>query len=84
RKAGHISRPANAFILYRMWMMRSAPTVSTELKSIYGTSWNGLFSTLVKHHWDHLPANAKEFWMEMQEDTKTQHAVDNPGYEYRP
>jgi len=78
KPAGHIPRPANAFMLFRADFVRqkhvpgSIETDHGSLSKIIGTIWRS------------LPPESKRVWEALAQKTKADHKRDHPDYRYRP
>ncbi|KAK5136179.1 hypothetical protein LTR08_004016 [Meristemomyces frigidus] len=72
-----VPRPPNAFIIYRKeWH----PRVVKENPGVHNNS----ISVIIGEKWKAEPDHVRAEYKQKAEDAKTQHAINNPGYQYQP
>ena len=73
-----IPRPANAFMLYRSWLIKTGKIP----KHIEPRQQN--ISRIAGECWNLLPPHEKAYWHEKARKIMEEHKVKNPGYKFNP
>ncbi|RDB28976.1 Transcription factor ste11 [Hypsizygus marmoreus] len=79
RQKGHISRPPNAFMLFRsdFWAKEKQKEVPIERD-------HRDISRIAGHCWNNLSGEEKARYQRLAAQRKQMHTIENPGYKYAP
>lgn len=86
-RRGHpawVARPRNAFIIFRCEYARKHARQGKRVRHPPGTNTEKTVSKLAAEAWHDLPAEKKDYYKDLAEQEKEQHAKIHPDYRFRP